>query len=169
MDRSLTSLVNLIEERAKENPELRRLWATATITFKFSESIRALRVEKNWNEEELAEKSGLKTEVIHNIENPSPDTHPTLEDMVRVSDCLGYKINLSLSPAFVKVDVVDTVFEDVRVIGEHSLKEPDFYDAIAVVAVDSLGRVRLPQGISIEKDNEAIFHCIPLTENKDEY
>lgn len=175
MDKSLDSLVNLIEEKSKTDPELRRLWATATITFKFAELISALRNEKGWSEEELATNSGCSTEVVLDMESPNPEAIPTLEDMVRVSECLGYEINLNLSPLGpdvsidrVEASVYGTVFEDIRVIGEHWLTEPDVNESIAVVAVDSGGRVRLPKGIGIEKDNEAMFHSIPLQVKKDE-
>ena len=175
MEKSLDLLVNMIEEKSKTDPELRRLWATATIAYKFAELISSLRNEKGWTEEELAKNSGCSTEVIQNIESPNPEIIPTLEDMVRVSECLGYEISVNLSPLCpnvsldrVEASVYGTVFEDVRAIGEHWLTEPDVNESIAVVAVDAGRRVRLPKGIRIERDNGAMFHSIPLQVKKDE-
>jgi transcriptional regulator with XRE-family HTH domain len=62
-------------------------------------NVKTLRVAKEWNQTELAKKSGLSQKVISNLERAGElRIHPTIETLSSVADALGVPAFILLMP-----------------------------------------------------------------------
>lgn len=175
MEKTIDTLIGIIEDNAENDPETRRILATATISHKFAKFVKALREDHQLTEAQLADLADCSPEVISDLENPTPDNTPRIENMVSIAEALGYKVNIELSQARsdevldkVRPAVYNTLINDVRRIGASYLAQPEFNTSITVVAIDSSGHVRLPDNVKVEKDADAFFHSIPIQVKTDD-
>lgn len=175
MNKSISSLISLIEKKAKTDPLTRRAWSTAMISNQFAKTITILRHRQQLSEEELADKVGCSVDIISNIENPTSDNIPRLENMVAVAQALGHNLSINthhFDPSAENNQIAPSVQvmvnDDLRVLGEQYLLSPETNNSIAIVSVDSKGHVRLPVTIGIELDRDAFFHSIPMRVKADE-
>ncbi len=73
------------------------------IISKLGEKIKALRIEKGWSLQDLAQKSGISAAGIHRIE--SNGITPTITTMMKIADALGKKVSF-----FIEEEEEDAVF-----------------------------------------------------------
>lgn len=175
MKKTISSLVSLIEEKAKTDPLSHRAWSTAKIANQFAQTIMSLRNRQQLSREELAEKVGCSVDIVNNIENPTSDKIPKLENMVAVAQALEHDLSIdtySTEPILEDGKIAPSVYlmvnDDVRVLGKQYLSSPEMNKSIAIVSIDSEGHVRLPGNIGVEIDSDAYFHSIPMQVKTDE-
>ncbi|MDD6484686.1 MAG: helix-turn-helix transcriptional regulator [Clostridiales bacterium] len=81
----------IIENKKNEDSEFCRLWNESRAEYETIGAIIRLRKEKGLSQEQLAQMSGNKQQVISRIENK--ENSPTLKTLCSILDVLGYKIS----------------------------------------------------------------------------
>ncbi len=172
--KTISSLVSLVEEKAKDDPVSRRIWSTARVANQLAKTLRSLRHNRGQSEGELASEIGCSVDVIINLENPTSDNSPNLENMIAITQALGYELSIEINPIdSVTVDdkiaagFSDNLLDAGRVLREY-VSSHEANRSIAIVSVDSGGHVILPGTIEVEIDSEAFFHSIPMPVRADE-
>ena len=79
-----------IKDTLDADPELKRMWSESRTEYKILGELVRLRNEKGLSQNELAEKSGNKQQVISRIENR--ENSPTLKTICSLLDALDYDV-----------------------------------------------------------------------------
>ena len=82
----------VIEESLRADAELKEMWESSRMEYRFLGDLIKIRKEKGISQSELAEKSGNKQQVISRIENK--ENSPTLKTICSILNALDYEIQL---------------------------------------------------------------------------
>lgn len=96
---NLDDMLDLIESKARENPQFRAEYLSGELVRDVGDAIRQLRKRSHLTQKELAERVNDPQSFIAKLEKPHGHRQPTLQTLLKVSMALGYRLVIDFEEA----------------------------------------------------------------------
>ena len=150
----LQALLASSEKREAASPEMIQSLAVIRGAVAISGAIRQRRIDRGWNQQQLADAMGTTQPVVARLENPSEERMPNLSTVLKATAALDLKLDL--------IDECSTEQAAVELVGhqfggtlQHYRAGHPYVQGAVVVVRAAIDRIVLPQGIAIERDVDA--------------